>query len=267
MGITDFASFRQVQAMRDVLEESRGRLHLGVMMNCKTLHGIETMTKNQQLSKLVEASPSCAQEAHPLSILNQSKDPWALGAAVILSAHCTDAAVNKVMDSLLARFPTPESITGARRDDIVPLLPGISHGGNKADYLVNWARHLLRKTSRVAPTIGELTKVKGIGRKTASIILHAAWGLDEGIPLDAHCQRILERIGYSPGTPKPEHAGAGSPGRVFRGPALRAAPHTDLAWPEGMHRARSPMRRLLHKRVLSEQFGAEKQPLGHRIWQ
>lgn len=203
MGITDFASFRQVQAMLEVFEESRGRLHLGVMMNCKTLHGIETMTKNQQLSKLVEASPSCAQEAHPLSILNQSKDPWALGAAVILSAHCTDAAVNKVMDSLLARFPTPESITGARRDDIVPLLPGISHGGNKADYLVNWARHLLRKTSRVAPTIGELTKVKGIGRKTASIILHAAWGLDEGIPLDAHCQRILERIGYLPGTPNP----------------------------------------------------------------
>ena len=83
----------------------------------ETLRGIETMTKNQQLSKLVEGSQSYTQEAHPLNILNQSKDPWALGAAVILSAHCTDAAVNKVMDPLLARFPTAKSITGARRDE------------------------------------------------------------------------------------------------------------------------------------------------------
>jgi endonuclease-3 len=126
-----------------------------------------------------------------------------LGVAVILSAHCTDAAVNKVMGPLAAQFPAPSSMVGRTRGDVIPFLPGISHSGNKSDYLINWAKYLVERNNRPAATIGELTEVKGIGRKTAAIILYTALGVDEGIPLDTHALRVIDRVQCCPALKNP----------------------------------------------------------------
>lgn len=138
---------------------------------------------------------------HPLFILESSKDPYVIGTAVILSANTTDNAVNKVIDNLIHIYPTPESIVKTTRDDIVPLLPGIAHSGNKSDYIRNWAQYIITLKSQkknISNDIKELTAIKGIGRKTAAIIIFRVHNIETGFPLDTHCLRILDRLKWYP---------------------------------------------------------------------
>lgn len=133
---------------------------------------------------------------HPLHILDQSKDPWQVSVAVILSGHCTDAAVNKVLPNLFAAFPTYQKLLSDNpsKDKVVKLLPGISHSGNKTDYLFNVARYLQDHKGQFPQSLEEITAIKGIGRKTGGIILYRCYGIDEGFPLDTHCLRVLQRL-------------------------------------------------------------------------
>ena len=61
----------------------------------------------------------------------------------------------------------------------------------------------MERNNRPAATIGELTEVKGIGRKTAAIILYTALGVDEGIPLDTHALRVIDRVQCCPALKNP----------------------------------------------------------------
>jgi len=143
---------------------------------------------------------------HPLHMLEETKDPWAISAAVILAGHCTDAAVNKVMPKLLETFPTPESILkeNVTKDQIIALLPGISHSGNKSDYLKNVANVLVNNNHQFEANLDKITEISGIGRKTGTIVLYRCYGSDQGFPLDTHCLRVLERLGWYKSTkPKP----------------------------------------------------------------
>jgi len=132
---------------------------------------------------------------HPLHILN-SQDPWAVLIGLACAAHCTDAAVNKMLPNFLKVFPDYKSVAGKTKDDLVPLMPGISHSGNKADYILNWAKYLEEHNGDFQPTIAELTSIKGIGRTTAGILLYTVKGVDEAIPLDVHALRILDRLDW-----------------------------------------------------------------------
>ena len=143
---------------------------------------------------------------HPLHMLDESKDPWAVSASLILAAHCTDVAVNKVMAKLLEAFPTPESILkdGVTKEQIVALLPGISHSGNKSDYLKNVAKVLVANNHNFENDLEKITEISGVGRKTGTIVLYRCYGSDQGFPLDTHCLRVFERLGwYSATKPKP----------------------------------------------------------------
>jgi len=160
------------------------------------------MTPN---TKRLAAAASLLDLPHPLHILDASQDPWQVSVAVILSGHCTDAAVNKVIPQLFAEFPTYEKFLDANpsKDKVISLLPGISHSGNKTDYLFAVARYLHQHQGHFPQTLNEITGIKGIGRKTGGIILYRCYGVDEGFPLDTHCLRVLKRLGwYTSSTPK-----------------------------------------------------------------
>ena len=140
---------------------------------------------------------------HPLTIFEETRDPWPIGVAIILSAHCTDAAVNHATPGFLRNFPAPDSVVGKVRDDLIPWLPRISHRGLKSDYLLNWARYLVERKGDIEPSIAALTCIKGIGRKTASLILYRVKGIEEGFPLDTHALRVLDRLAWLPETKNP----------------------------------------------------------------
>jgi len=140
---------------------------------------------------------------HPLTTFEETGDPWPIGVAIILSAHCTDAAVNHAAPGFLRNFPAPDSVVGRARDDLIPWLPRISHRGIKSDYILNWARYLVERKGDIEPSIDALTRIKGIGRKTASLILYRVKEIDEGLPLDTHALRVLDRLAWLPQTKNP----------------------------------------------------------------
>jgi endonuclease-3 len=157
----------------------------------------------QEKLRRIEEYPEYVCLRHPLDVLANSHEPWEVGAGVILSANCSDAVVNSVMPKFLASFPTPDSGRMATVKAIVPLLPGISHRGHKAEYLIAWANFLVERGGEIGDSVQGITLVRGIGRKSAALILHRIKGSDEGMPLDTHALRVLDRLGWFPATRNP----------------------------------------------------------------
>ena len=117
--------------------------------------------------------------------------------AVILSAQCTDAAVNRVTPELFRRFPTPAALSHAAIADIEPVIRTLGLFRAKAKSLKRCARQLTEEFNGAVPaTMDELTRLAGVGRKTANVILGHAFGRP-GIAVDTHCQRLSRRLGLT----------------------------------------------------------------------
>jgi len=168
----------------------------------QVLTGRATIEMRSKL-KEIEEYPEYAGLPHPLDVLASAHAPWEVGAGVVLSADCADAIVNRTLPQFLAAFPSPDSARVATVKAIVPHLRGISHRGHKAEYLIAWAKYLLERGGDIGDSVQTLTQVRGIGRKTAALILHRIKGIDEGMPLDTHALRVLDRLGWFPPTRNP----------------------------------------------------------------
>jgi endonuclease III len=114
--------------------------------------------------------------------------------AVILSAQCTDAAVNKVTPDLFRRYPTPLALSAASQADIESLIRILGLFRAKARSLKRCAEQLVQEFGGTVPsTMEELTALAGVGRKTANVMLGHAFGMP-GIAVDTHCKRLANRL-------------------------------------------------------------------------
>ena len=152
--------------------------------------------------ELLKQYPAYLTLKHPLDAMGSGK-VWDTAVALIMAANCTDKVVNKTLPLFLQTFPTWKEALGKTRDDLVPNMPGISHSGNKAEYILLFANYLEAHNGTLPATVAELTELKGFGRKTAGILLHVISGNDEAIPLDIHALRILDRLAWFPVTKNP----------------------------------------------------------------
>ncbi|MDQ6831315.1 MAG: endonuclease III [Gemmatimonadota bacterium] len=126
------------------------------------------------------------------------RSPFELLVATILSAQCTDARVNMVTPALFARFPTPAALADAKQEDVEQLIKSAGFFRSKAKSLIGMANALVaRHGGEVPRTMDELTKLPGVGRKTANVILGNAFGLNEGIVVDTHVTRLSQRLGWT----------------------------------------------------------------------
>ena len=117
--------------------------------------------------------------------------------AVILSAQCTDAAVNKVTPGLFARYPNPAALARASLGDIESCIRTLGLFRVKAKSLKRCAEQLVRDHNGAVPSaIEDLTKLAGVGRKTANVIRGHAFG-EPGIAVDTHCRRLSRRLGLT----------------------------------------------------------------------
>ena len=157
----------------------------------------------QQRLRRIEEYPDYAGLKHPLDVLASPHGSWEVGAGVILAANCSDAAVNRALPKFMTAFPTPNTARVATVNSIVPHLPGIAHPGHKAEYLIAWAKYLVERGGDVGESVQALTEVRGIGRKSAALILYRIKEIDEGMPLDTHALRVLDRLGWFPPTRNP----------------------------------------------------------------
>jgi endonuclease III len=117
--------------------------------------------------------------------------------AVILSAQCTDAAVNKVTPDLFARYPNPLALSQASLADIESAIRTLGLFRAKAKSLKRCAGQLVADHHGEVPSaMAELIKLAGVGRKTANVIRGHAFG-EPGIAVDTHCRRLARRLGLT----------------------------------------------------------------------
>ena len=125
------------------------------------------------------------------------KNPFELLVSTILSAQCTDKQVNSVTKDLFNKLATPYDFAVARNETIEKLIRSTGFFRNKAKNIKNCSAVLIEKYKGMVPeTIDELVKLPGVGRKTANVVLDAAFGIP-GIAVDTHVARISKRLGLT----------------------------------------------------------------------
>jgi endonuclease-3 len=123
--------------------------------------------------------------------------PFQLLVATILSAQCTDKQVNRVTKVLFHHLKTPADFSGAPIKIIEGFIRSTGFYHNKAKNIKNCSRTLLEiHNGRVPQTLAELVQLPGVGRKTANVVLGAAFGIP-GIVVDTHVARISGRLGLT----------------------------------------------------------------------
>ncbi len=132
-------------------------------------------------------------------------DPFRLTVAVILSAQCTDAAVNKVTPILFSRYPTPADLAQADIADVEDIIHSLGFFHNKAKNIVKMAQAVVSDFGGQIPNdLDLLQTLPGVGRKTANVVMAEAFRNAQGIAVDTHVNRIAHRLklaGPSANTP------------------------------------------------------------------
>ncbi len=132
------------------------------------------------------------------------RNPYELLVAVMLSAQCTDKRVNMVTPALFDRFPDAASMSVASFEEIISYVKSVSYPNAKAQHLLEMAQMLTAAFDGEVPsTMEELTKLPGVGRKTANVMLAVAFG-KPAMPVDTHVFRVANRIGLVNNTKTPE---------------------------------------------------------------
>lgn len=131
-------------------------------------------------------------------------DPWQLLVATILSAQCTDERVNKVTPDLFARYPTIRDFAEADRAELEELVRPTGFFRNKARAIHEAAGQIMEQFGGQMPqTMDELITLRGVARKTASVVLQEIIkpdGPHDGVVVDTHVQRLARRMGLVPST-------------------------------------------------------------------
>jgi endonuclease-3 len=125
------------------------------------------------------------------------RNPFELLVATILSAQCTDRQVNRVTPGLFRRMRRPEDFAAAPAAELEGIVRPTGFYRNKARHIQACCRALLeRHGGRVPRTLEELVKLPGVGRKTANVVLGAAFDTP-GVVVDTHVGRISNRLGLT----------------------------------------------------------------------
>ena len=126
------------------------------------------------------------------------RNPLELLVATMLSAQTTDVQVNRVTQSLFAKYRTAEDYAHADPSELEEDIRPTGFYRNKARSLRNMAGALVEEHEGEVPgTMQELVALPGVGRKTANVVLGNAFGVDEGIVVDTHVRRVSGRLGLT----------------------------------------------------------------------
>lgn len=123
------------------------------------------------------------------------RDPFTLTCAVVLSAQCTDAAVNKVTPTLFDAFPTPLAMASASVEEVEAIIKQLGFYHAKARNLVALSQKVCSDFGGEIPAdIDKLQLLPGVGRKTANCVMCEAFRDPQGIAVDTHVYRIAHRL-------------------------------------------------------------------------
>ncbi|MEN8112914.1 MAG: endonuclease III [Actinomycetota bacterium] len=156
------------------------------------------------------AEPTTEERRHARVVLNRLKkrypeiataldyvDPWQLLVATVLSAQTTDVNVNKVTPVLFDRWPAPEDLAAANPEEVEEVVYSTGYYRQKTKSVIALAADLVDRYDGVVPAdLDELVTLRGVGRKTASVVLAEAYGIP-AIAVDTHVKRVSNRLGLT----------------------------------------------------------------------
>ena len=132
---------------------------------------------------------------HPLDYENV----YQLVVMVILSAQDSDKHINKLAPKLFEAFPDMKALSKATPETLYPFIADVRNFANKTSWLIEIAQKI-KNDKNIPLSLEELTELKGIGRKSANVILREAGKPAEGIIVDLHVVRVAPRLGIASGT-------------------------------------------------------------------
>lgn len=125
------------------------------------------------------------------------ENAWQLLVVTVLSAQTTDENVNKVAPELFAKWPTPQDLAGANPDEVEQVIFSTGFYRQKTKSIISLAADLVEKFEGEVPqTLEELVTLRGVGRKTASVVLAEVWDYP-AIAVDTHVNRVANRLGLT----------------------------------------------------------------------
>ena len=125
------------------------------------------------------------------------RNPFEIMVATILAAQCTDERVNKVTPEVFRRWPTAEALAGAQPLELERAIQSTGFFRAKTRSILECTRDIVhRHGGQVPSTLEELTRLRGVGRKTANVVLGNAFGVP-GLVVDTHVGRLARRLGLT----------------------------------------------------------------------
>ena len=131
---------------------------------------------------------------HPLD----AKNVYQFLVMVVLSAQSTDSVINQLAPDLFKAFPNMQSLSNATLETLTPLISKARNFNNKGKWLIAIAKEV-KNDSNIPLSLEQLTKLPGIGRKSANVILRYAKATAEGVIVDIHVLRVASRLGSATG--------------------------------------------------------------------
>jgi endonuclease-3 len=162
------------------------------------------------VSNQTEGGPSIDERRNARVILNRlSKlypeigtalafsEPWQLLVATVMSAQTTDENVNKVTEVLFERYPLPEDLAGANPEDVEQIIFSTGYYRQKTRSIIALCGDLVERYDGEVPAdLDQLIELRGVGRKTASVVLAEVWNIP-AIAVDTHVKRVAKRLGLT----------------------------------------------------------------------
>lgn len=168
----------------------------------ETIGSVKRTSENQRVTEIIGILSGCYPD---VKTQLDHGDAFQLLVATILSAQCTDRQVNRVTPGLFRKFPNPQAFADADPTLLENLVRPTGYFRSKARHIRECARAIIGQYGgRVPDSLDALIKLPGVGRKTANVVLGAAFG-QQTIVVDTHVKRIARRLGLT---------GSADPGRI-----------------------------------------------------
>lgn len=142
------------------------------------------------LNRLTELYPE-------ISTALRYTDPWQLLVATVLSAQTTDEMVNRVTPTLFERWPAVDDLANASPEEVEAVVHPTGFFRQKTEAIISLSQDLVEfHDGRVPDDLDKLVTLRGVGRKTASVVLAEAFG-QPAIAVDTHVNRVTRRLGLT----------------------------------------------------------------------
>ncbi len=150
----------------------------------------------EQLQPILE---QYGKRQHPLDY----KSRYQLVVMVVLSAQDSDKHINELAPKFFAAYPDMKTLATAEPEDLHEYIGKVRNFGNKSKWLVKMAKEV-GSDEHIPRTMAELTKLPGLGRKSANVIIRESGDPAEGIIVDLHVLRVAPRLGIAEEEVKPK---------------------------------------------------------------